>query len=139
MHRAILWLFVLNTFSSVFGQCAPINIALEKPYTLEPAPNYPACTEAGDRTQLTDGKKVSDLFWTQPGCVGWSGQSPVVITIDLQTNQPIAGVSFNTAAAAASGVGWPSELYVWVSDDGDLWHVTGDLVALSAKHSLPPS
>lgn len=117
---------------------APENIAAGKPYRLEPVPNYSLCTDPGDVTQLTDGKKVSELFWAQPGCVGWASVSPVVITVDLQTNQPIAGVSFNTASSASAGVGWPSEIYVWVSDDEKTWRVSGDLVALSSKNALPP-
>jgi len=35
------------------------NLALRRPYTLVPAPDYPYCTDAGDATDLTDGKRVS--------------------------------------------------------------------------------
>jgi hypothetical protein len=134
-----IWLAVLLG-ASVCGNshAATNNIAIGKPYQLEPFPNYTLCTEAGDSVQLTDDKRVDGLFWGQPGCVGWSGHSPVVITIDLQTNEPIAGVAFNTASSASAGVGWPSEIYVLVSDDGETWYDSGDLIALSARHSLPP-
>jgi hypothetical protein len=130
---------LLSVATCQTGHAALPNLALGKPYRLEPAPDYPLCTEAGDSAQLTDGKLVQGLLWTQPGCVGWANHSPVIITIDLQTNQPIAGVSFHTAASSVSGVGWPSSIYLWVSDDEKTWHIAGDLVALSARHSLPPA
>ncbi len=108
----------------------PNNLALNRPYRLEPAPNYPHCTEAGDRTQLTDGRYVQGYFWTQPGTVGWSGRSPITVTIDLGQVQPIAGLSFNTAAGAG-GVEFPSAIHVLVSDDSKQWRLAGDLATLS--------
>jgi len=41
------------------------NLALGKPYTFHPRPNYPHCTDPGDKTQLTDGQVTSGYFWTQ--------------------------------------------------------------------------
>ncbi|MCL5097056.1 MAG: hypothetical protein M1608_05920, partial [Candidatus Omnitrophica bacterium] len=60
--------------AAALGNEPPVNLALGKPYTLEPAPNYPYCTDPGDRTQLTDGQYVKGYFWTQKGTVGWSGK-----------------------------------------------------------------
>ena len=37
----------------------PENLALGKPYTLTPAPNYPHCSDPGDTTQLTDGRHTT--------------------------------------------------------------------------------
>ena len=73
------------------------NIALHKPYTLSPAPNYAACTDVGDATQLTDGTYTSGYFWTQMSTVGWiSPTSNPTIKIDLGQTYPIQGISFNT-------------------------------------------
>ncbi|MDR3414065.1 MAG: discoidin domain-containing protein [Formivibrio sp.] len=105
---------------------------------MDPAPNYALCTDPGDATQLTDGQYVSGYFWTQKGTVGCVGKSPVTIAIDLEKTQPIGGLSFNTAAGTA-GVGWPFGIFMLVSDDGQVWHYVGDLVALSATQSSPPS
>ena len=91
------------------------NIALGAKYTLWPAPNYSYCTEAGDATQLTDGKTTTDYFWTQPGTVGWSGAPYAVVTVDLGRVEPIAGASFDTAAGVA-GVLWPAAIHLLVSD-----------------------
>lgn len=114
------------------------NLALGKSYKLDPAPNYSYCTDPGDSTQLTDGQRVSGYFWTQRGTVGWANVRPVLITIDLGSVQPISGVSFNTAAGTA-GVEWPQTISVLASDDGETYHLAGDLVQLSAKTSQAPT
>jgi len=114
------------------------NIALGKPYTLAPRPNYRYCTDPDDFRQLTDGQTTTRYFWTQKGTVGWQHAQPVVVTIDLGKIEPIRGVAYNTAAGRA-GVRWPRAIYILVSDDGKSFHEVGDLVALSAKHSSPPA
>lgn len=114
------------------------NIALKRPYTLTPAPNYSYCTEPGDKTQLTDGVYSVGYFWTQPTTVGWSGGSPARIRIDLGKIEPIAGLSFSTAAGVA-GVAWPTSILVLVSDDGDKWTWVGDLVEKSLRFGMPPT
>jgi len=133
---AVAWVAVAR------GQAPPSapgpNLALGKPYTLSPAPNYPYCTDPGDPTQLTDGKYVDGYFWVQPGCVGWSGVTHADITIDLGTDQPIKGCSYSTAAGVAQ-VAWPSLIYLLVSSDGKTWYGGTDLISLSAKSGLPPA
>lgn len=114
------------------------NLARSKPYTLQPAPNYQLCTDPGDLKQLTDGIYTTGYFWTQNTTVGWSNANPVVITIDLQRVQPIAGLSYSTAAGVA-GVTWPNSILVMVSDNGEQWSLAGDLVALSNQRSAPPT
>ena len=52
------------------------NLAIGKGYRLEPPPNYEHCTEAGDRTQLTDGKRVQGYFWTREGDGRMGGRQP---------------------------------------------------------------
>ncbi len=113
------------------------NIALNKPYTLEPDPNYADCTDDPNRTVLTDGKYTRGYFWVQKSTVGWAHMRPTAITIDLGQVEPIAGVSFSTAAGMA-GVTWPGSLWIMVSNDGRQWTVAGNLVALSNKRGAPP-
>jgi hypothetical protein len=112
------------------------NLALGAEYTLWPAPNYVHCTDPDDHVQLTDGQTTTDYFWTQTGTVGWSSAPYAVITIDLGTVQPIAGVSFNTAAGVAQ-VTWPAAIQILTSDDGKTYHNAGDLVELDRKANGP--
>ena len=112
------------------------NIALHKPYTLEPLPTYGDCADPGDATQLTDGVCTEGYFWVQPSTVGWLHSRPVVITLDLGRVEPIAGLSYSTAAGVAD-VHWPASILVMVSDDGKLWTAQGDLIALSNKRGAP--
>lgn len=113
------------------------NIALNRPYHLQPAPNYRYCTDADDRIQLTDGQCVQGYFWTQRGTVGWQNVSPVIITIDLGRDAPICGASFNTAAGVA-GVQFPAAIWVLVSADGKQWFEVGELVQASERQNGPP-
>ncbi|MBM3499654.1 MAG: hypothetical protein FJX74_13420 [Armatimonadetes bacterium] len=113
------------------------NLALGKPYTLAPGPNYGYCTEPGDATQVTDGEYSVGYFWTQATTVGWTNAAYADITVDLGEVQPINGCSYNTAAGVA-GVSWPTLMMILVSDDGKTWFPGGDLVALASKFGLPP-
>jgi hypothetical protein len=114
------------------------NLALGKPYTLEPAPNYADCTDDAKRTVLTDGEYSKGYFWVQKSTVGWVHQQPVVVCIDLGQVEPLAGASFSTAAGVAD-VAWPASLWIMVSDDGKQWTVAGDLAALSNRRSGAPA
>lgn len=114
------------------------NIALHKPYTMRPAPSYGPSNDPDDKIQLTDGKYTQGYFWVQKSTVGWNRAFPVVITIDLGREEPIAGMSWNTAAGAA-GVTWPTSLQIYVSSDEKTWYYQGDLVALGTRDAVPPS
>jgi len=113
------------------------NIAVNCPYTLQPAPNYLYCTDPDDRIQLTDGKYTQGYFWTQKSTVGWRNVSPVFIVVDLGRDVSIAGASFNTAAGVA-GVEFPAAIWVLVSVDGKQWHEVGELVQASNEQNGPP-
>ncbi|MCX7599216.1 MAG: hypothetical protein N2512_10195 [Armatimonadetes bacterium] len=119
------------------AQELPRNIALGKPYTLSPAPNYQHCTDPDDAIQLTDGQYVEGYFWTQKGTVGWAGGGRKFITLDLGEVRPISGISFDTAAGVAE-VGWPASILIYLSDDGQLWHCVGDLMEMVSRETLPP-
>jgi hypothetical protein len=129
--------FTLLSSAVVVGAPGLENLALGKPYTLEPSPNYAHCTEPGDATQLTDGQYTGGYFWTEKPTVGWSGIEPIIVTIDLGRVHPISGASWSTAAGVA-GVEWPRAISVLVSDDGRSYFDAGDLVALSNSIKPPP-
>ncbi len=128
-------LVIAALVSGYFGQ--PENVALGRPYTLKPAPNYRLCTDPGDKTQLTDGKYVKGYFWAQKGTVGWNHVNFVDINIDLGQVKAISGVSLRTAAGVA-GVYWPSSILVFVSDDGKNWYKLCDLITDHDGPQLPP-
>ncbi len=113
------------------------NIARGAKYVVSPKPTYQHCTDPGDATQLTDGQLTEGYFWTQEGTVGWRGAQHVTITVDLGRIEPIAGVSFRTAAGMA-GVFWPAAIRIHVSDDGKTYRDVGDLVALDKSGGPPP-
>lgn len=113
------------------------NLALTRPYTMNPKPTYSYCMDPDDKTQLTDGVYTEGHFWTRPTTVGWGGVAPKFINIDLGHDMPIKGVSYSTAAGVA-GVNWPQHLYVFVSPDGQMWHKVGDLVPLAVEHDPLP-
>jgi len=121
---------------AVFTPPGP-NVALNQPYTLSPPPSYGYSTDPDDKTQLTDGVYTVGYFWTQKTTVGWSGAAPVIVTLDLGKVQPIAGLSYNTAAGVA-GVAWPTSILVLVSDVGKVWGSAGDLIDLATVNGGPP-
>lgn len=108
------------------------NIALGKPYIVEPKPNYLLCTDDDDSVQLTDGIYMNGKIWTQKGTVGWQSARPVIITIDLGKVEPICGVSYNTAAGIA-GVKTPVSISVLVSNDGTKYQHLGDLLSMNSQ------
>lgn len=138
MKRFMTFLVMLCGLSlSVFAQALD-NLALHTPYTLQPAPNYGYCTDAGDATQLTDGVYTQGHFWTQASTVGWQSAKPVVVTVDLGADKPVRGVSFHTAAGVA-GVAWPLTIYVFVAGEDKQYYPVGNLVTMSLKHGTPPA
>ena len=120
---------------------ADANIALGRPYAFSRPPDYGYCTDDGDSTDLTDGKRVAaeDVgFWTDKGCVGWgNGATGLTITIDLGRVEPISGVAY-CAAAGSSDVTWPHAIHVFVSDDGDTYFRSGELFRLTTDDLPPP-
>ncbi len=116
------------------------NLALNRSYTMNFEPNYPACTEAGDMVQLTDGERYRGVnpLWLQPSTVGWwIITNEVEIVIDLGSNQPIAGIAYHTGAGSG-GVEWPKAIPILVRPDteDETFYYAGDLVKLSP--TIPP-
>jgi hypothetical protein len=98
---------LLGTLAAVFSigplpcSAQSTNLAKGRPYSLTPRPNYALTTDAGDDAQLTDGMYSTSTIWTRASTVGWSNAAPVTIVVDLQSVQPIAGVSCKLAAGIA--------------------------------------
>lgn len=126
---------------------APLqNIALGKSYTMQPPPNYRLCTDAGDTVQLTDGRKIGPDIkgkgqqpWVQEAMVGWSRRpEPISITLDLEKEEAISGISFRAAAGGGS-ITWPGQIAIFVGQDGENWHFLGDLCGMSDRVKSAPS
>lgn len=117
------------------------NIALNKPYTMDPEPGYYGTHDEGDRVQLTDGERVTGdaLFWLDKRAVGWVRPvgGRVAITIDLGQVEPIGGAAYSTAARLTSGVTWPLAILLLTSDDGDEWRYVEDMLSRSLGPDLP--
>jgi hypothetical protein len=110
------------------------NIALGKTYQLPKKPAYYLTNDAGDATQLTDGKfaPTANGMWFYRDTVGWHGfVTPMIF--DLGSDQPIAGIGFNTEIGAHAGIGWPPAILIFVSNDNKAFHYAGELIALSSK------
>lgn len=109
------------------------NLALRRPYKLAPAPDYSYCTDPGDATDLTDGKRAeppdNKALWVMPGTVGWgqSGDRFITVEFDLGERGEIEGVSFSTVAGA-SDVTFPLSVMVFLGDDGERFDFVGDVL-----------
>ena len=140
MNRWMAAAVASSALTTVLSVHAAANIARGRPYTFSQPPTYGLCTDAGDATDLTDGKRIAakDVsFWGNKGCVGWgNGAQGVAITVDLGKVEPIAGVSYCTAAGS-SDVIWPSAVHLFVSDDGSTFYHAGELFHLM-EDDLPP-
>ncbi len=116
-----------------------VNLALGCKYELSPTPNYGYCRDVDDIKQLTDGVYTVGYFWTQKSTVGWRSSTVSTVTIDLGSEKPIRGFSWNTAAGVA-GVTWPKAILIFVSSDKKTWHWQGDLVIRSNEvNGKPPA
>ena len=83
----------------------PANLALNKPYSMDPPPNYLYCTEPDDKIQLTDG--LHAIGWAQKAMVGWQGQAKVSITIDLGKIYPIDRVAIRATGGTQVSIAFP--------------------------------
>ncbi len=136
---ALLGVTALSCYASPSFTPPGPNVARGKSYTLEPAPSYGLCTDEGDNVQLTDGIFAPPgQMWGFKECVGWTRAKHIVITVDLELDTPIAGVSLSTEAGYA-GVGWPASVLIAVSQGGEQFRLVGDLLHLSTRHGAPPS
>ena len=112
------------------------NVAAGRSVQFNTPPNYPDTTDPGDARQLVDGRLSSATpVWYDKNTVGWVLVDPTVFTIDLGAARSIRGVALHMGAGQA-GVEWPTSIRIYVSDTGDKYSHTGDLMELLAKR--PP-
>jgi len=118
-----------------------VNIALEAPAAVHPAPNLRSCRDPFDVLQLTEGdeaREADGVFWEDIRSVGWSFASWIRVRLDLGAPRPIMGFSFRSAAGRDE-VAWPDAIHLFVSDDGERWWYHGDgLAACLAQNGPPP-
>ena len=112
------------------------NLVLNRPYDYHPNPKYSDTPkEAGDITQLTDGKTFpSSSLWTQKSTVGWIAgvDVPVVIWFDLGREATVTELRFHTASGLGAGV-VEVGLQVFVSLDDQTYVLAGELPAPRPK------
>lgn len=128
--------------AAVGAAFAAENLALGKSYRFLKPANYRLCADPEDMKQLTDGvyAPTDGQLWVKKECVGWSigkGEGLVTVTVDLGETKALGGFSWHYAAGGA-GVGWPSVIFVYASEDGKTWDCVGDLLAMSAKRDGGP-
>ena len=113
------------------------NLARGKRYVFSDKPNYGGCSGESDATDLTNGKSESSAtgIWVCQDCVCWDSKELVSVTIDLEKSESIGRVKLFSGGGRA-GVHLPAVAFVEVSDDGNSFHLAGDLVTLS-KVALP--
>lgn len=128
----MLKLFIL--FLAALGASLPlnaVNAALGKKVFFSQKPNHSFCSDAGDISDLTDGRYSPPEIWSSKGTVGWRVYWPQIsITVDLEKDTALDRVVFGTAGGS-SGVQYPSFINVEVSVDGKTFHQLGSLTALS--------
>lgn len=138
-QRILYWFIGLIVISSVY---TPINssattlpegrnLLLGKKASFSLKPNY-RLTMGGDESDLSDGeldKNGKKSLWTDKGTVGWSFKRKpgVLIMYDLGGVYPIAAFGFNSATGA-SGVTFPTAVFVYVSEDRESWHYVTNLI-----------
>lgn len=127
-----IWLSLLVMLFSLTAlahscHCAA-NLALGKPYTVSPPPNYPLSAPPDDRTSLTDGRYTVGYFWTQKTTVGWHNARRVEILIDLEKSATVDAIRFNTARNGDAGVRFPLHVAAFVGPDKEHLSYVGDVV-----------
>ena len=104
------------------------NISLHKSYKLSEKPNY-KLTEGNDDKDLTDGKmKTGPRFWQDKSTVGWHNTEKVNIEVDLESIHTIEQLIINTARNTSAEVEYPSNCFVFTSEDGIDYEYHGDLM-----------
>ncbi|MCE5237201.1 hypothetical protein LLH23_01760 [bacterium] len=108
-----------------------VNLALGKPCTFSPAPNYGLCTDPGDATDLTDGV-YNGCEWRDKGTVGWGVGRTKSFTVDLDlgSEQPVGKITLDTVTGGAQ-VTFPSAALVFLSSDGREYRFVGDVLTES--------
>ncbi|WP_440133316.1 discoidin domain-containing protein [Chitinophaga sancti] len=130
MKRIRLFFFMLMI---AVGACNMANgqkdLALNRPYTLSVPPNYQNTAPGDDRTVLTNGVFTSGYFWANKQTAGWIKVNKVAIEIDLGKSVDFNQVTFNTGRREVAQAYYPTNVFVFVSDDKSSYQYIGDVVA----------
>ncbi|MCK5813754.1 MAG: hypothetical protein KAH03_05835 [Cocleimonas sp.] len=113
-------------------QSADNNLILNAPYTYYPNPEYSYSTDAGDKTDLTNGKALSTLktMWKVKSTVGWVSKPdvPIVIMFKLKEEASLSKLMFNTVGGGGSGIMDP-DIAVYGSLDNKSYVPLGKSIA----------
>ncbi len=101
-------------------QGADQNLILNAPYSYYPNPEYSYTTDAGDKTDLTNGKALSTIktMWKVKSTVGWVSKpdTPIVILFELKQEATLSELTFNTVGGGGAGIRDP-EIAIYASLD----------------------
>jgi hypothetical protein len=122
--------FVVIAVPALDLTAAAKNLALGRPYTVNPIPNYPLTVSGTDTIKLTDGSYTNGYFWTDPKrtTAGWENTGPIQVEIDLGSALDINGVTVDTARNVGAGVSFPRQVEVFVSPDKVNYAYIGDVM-----------
>jgi hypothetical protein len=81
-------------------------------YQIEPPPNYPYAKIDSGRL-LLDGRSSGRWFWRDGSSLGWSWQSPVIVSVELPTGTNVEGVTVEANSRTISGFFYPSQIIVY--------------------------
>ncbi|TSJ43078.1 hypothetical protein FO440_02490 [Mucilaginibacter corticis] len=106
------------------------DIALSKPYSVSPSPNYSLSAKDVNNTILTDGVNSSgNPFWVSDKTVGWQNTQRIVIDIDLKQVSIIDNIAFNTARGNNSDVHFPAHIFAFGSINKLDYSYFGDAIS----------
>ena len=108
------------------------NLALGAPYRFDRKPNYGSTLDAGDATQLTDGKIIAgDHIWYYKDAVGYAGAEPSpTVCLDLGQSYPIKSVVAHVQGGGAheGSLRYPVRFDIYVSDDDRTYHLVDSVM-----------
>jgi len=112
-------------------------VSRQKPYQLDPEPNYKTYSKETVAKALTDQQFTKGILWTSDGSLGWKETRGVAITVDLGHIVPVESVAIRTARRFAAGVSFPYRGMVYLSADGERYEFVGDVVNDVGGHEGP--
>lgn len=123
IKKYFVWIFLFVTsISEVNGQ----NLALGKNVNFSSKPNYALTASTTDLIELTDGVFTKGRLWSSKGTVGWQRLNRLTVTIDLIKPDLVGEIFFSTARGIKSNVYFPSNIYVFTSNDKKKFDFLGD-------------
>lgn len=117
--------FLLN-LGCLSGQNSSENLVLGKNYTLSIKPNFKGSNLTDQGMVLTNGVVVKKLS-SKDEILGWKRREKIEISFNLGTSdQPIGEVAFHTFSKTKTGINYPKNVFVYLSEDGKNYSLAGD-------------